>query len=74
MYALVGKEDIEKHERTLRNIVCMHFAGIMLVFVSFLFQKEMLEVLYNVFQLKIPVWTEDYRAAVASVGEAFIGR
>ena len=56
---------------TLENIddMRMHLVGIILALVLFLSQKEMLEVLYNVFQLKIPVWTEDYRAAVASVGE-----
>ncbi len=28
----------------------------------------MLDVLYSIFQLKVPVWTEDYREGVASIG------
>ena len=50
-------------------MVCVHRDGIILSLYLFFSQKEMMEVLYNVFQLKIPVWTDDYRAAVASVGE-----
>ena len=33
-------------------------------------QREILEVLYSVFQLKEPNWTEDYQIAVASIGQS----
>ena len=52
--------------------VCMHVHGWgstcgELRMCSFL-QKEILEILYNAFQLKIPVWTDCYNTALISVG------
>lgn len=32
-------------------------------------QKEILEVFYSIFHLKVPDWTEDYRLAIASIGK-----
>ena len=32
-------------------------------------QRQILEVLYSSFHLKIPQWTDDYRIAIASVGK-----
>ena len=32
-------------------------------------QREILDVLFGVFQLKVPEWTSNYNDAVASIGE-----
>ena len=39
-------------------------------------QKEILDVLYSVFQLKVPDWTESFTDAVTSIGrlcDIFVG-
>ena len=35
-------------------------------------QRQILEVLYSSFHLKIPQWTDDYRIAIASVGKILV--
>lgn len=34
-------------------------------------QKEIMDILYDVFRLAIPVWTEDFSKALLSVGPLF---
>ena len=31
-------------------------------------QREILDILYSVFQLKVPTWTDNFQVAIASIG------
>jgi len=76
--ALVLQASVARREAWIQNYLCVTSHPVFCIGVIFppppipglLTQRDILSILYSVFQLNEPEWTDDYHAAVASIGES----